>query len=151
VMSGHAFLPDVFAALAQSGLNYRWALCCLMNVRENSQIFDRRMIPKWKPVLWYTKGNCDRLPWCGDVIKSDANDKRFHHWGQSVSQFEEIVRQVSLPGQIVLDPFCGGGTTGVAALRSGRQFIGIDIDEKCIAQTAARLNNIYAEIYKSAA
>ena len=50
----------------------------------------------------------------------------------------EIVKRVSLPGQTILDPFCGGGTTGVAALRLGDNSFGIDIDEKCIAQTAER-------------
>jgi SAM-dependent methyltransferase len=52
---------------------------------------------------------------------------------------ERMVELASLPGQLILDPFCGGGTTGVAALRLERQFIGLDIDDKCIAQTAARL------------
>ena len=33
------------------------------------------------------------------------------------------------PGHLVLDPFCGGGSTGVAAVRSGRRFHGIEIDE----------------------
>jgi 16S rRNA G966 N2-methylase RsmD len=138
VMTGQAYLPDVFAALATSGLAYRWTFCGLTNAGENTQIFDRHIIPKWKPVLWYTKGKCD-YPWSGDIIEGDANDKRFHHWGQSEGQMERMVELASLPGQLILDPFCGGGTTGVAALRLERQFIGLDIDEKCIAQTAARL------------
>ena len=93
------------------------------------------------------KGSCDDLEWTSDVIASgDGDDKRFHKWGQSEIQFEEIVRRVSLPGQTILDPFCGGGTTGVAALRLGRQFIGIDIDEKAIATTAERLSKIECDV-----
>jgi site-specific DNA-methyltransferase (adenine-specific) len=39
---------------------------------------------------------------------------------------ERIVRASSRPGDWVLDPFCGGGTTGVACVRLGRRFVGID-------------------------
>lgn len=47
---------------------------------------------------------------------------------------EELARRViklfSDPGEIILDPFVGSGTTAVAALRLGRHFIGIDKEEK---------------------
>jgi site-specific DNA-methyltransferase (adenine-specific) len=43
---------------------------------------------------------------------------------------------------LVLDPFCGAGTTGVAALNLGRRFIGIDTDEYAIKQSAQRMHNI---------
>jgi hypothetical protein len=152
VMCGHAFLPQVFAALEKSGLMYRWTFCCEMN-GARTYVRERHILTSWKPVLLYRKDkiekghqyNCDDLPWIGDVIKSDERDKRYHRWGQSVAQFEKIVELVSLPGQIILDPFCGGGTTGVAALRLGRQFIGIDIDERAIATTAERLSKVECE------
>lgn len=41
----------------------------------------------------------------------------------------ELVRQFTDPGDVVLDPFCGSGTTGAACLRTGRKFIGIERDE----------------------
>jgi 16S rRNA G966 N2-methylase RsmD len=144
VMSGHSYLPEVFTALAKSGLVYRWIFCALMTCGESAQIFDRHIIPKWKPVLWYTKGGCDHLPWCGDLIDADANDKRFHRWGQSVGQMEWLVRLATVPGQLILDPFCGVGTTGVAALRLQRMFIGVDIDQTAIAQTASRLDDLHS-------
>jgi len=34
------------------------------------------------------------------------------------------------PNQTILDPFMGSGTTGVACIRTGRKFIGMEIDEK---------------------
>lgn len=41
----------------------------------------------------------------------------------------EIVQDFTNPGQSILDPFMGSGTTGIACLQSGRKFIGIERDE----------------------
>lgn len=43
-------------------------------------------------------------------------------------------------GGIVLDPFCGSGTTLLAAKRTGREYIGIDREEEYIKIAEARLN-----------
>lgn len=68
--------------------------------------------------------------------------KREHLTQKPVELMEELVRIVK-PGGIVLDPFMGSGTTGIAALRSGRPFIGIESDE-AIFEIAAR--RIRAEV-----
>ena len=43
---------------------------------------------------------------------------------------EVLVNNSSKEGEIVLDPFMGIGSTGIAAVRNGREFIGIEIDKK---------------------
>ncbi len=50
-----------------------------------------------------------------------------------------LVRQSSLPGEIVLDPFMGSGSTGVAAVRNGRRFKGNDISEGAVRLSRERL------------
>jgi len=40
-----------------------------------------------------------------------------------------VIEMASLPGQTILDPFMGSGTTGVACVKTGRNFIGIEIDK----------------------
>jgi site-specific DNA-methyltransferase (adenine-specific) len=52
---------------------------------------------------------------------------------------DRIVRATSAPGSLVLDPFCGSGTTLVAAHRAGRRFVGGDIGALAIKTTAKRL------------
>jgi len=52
---------------------------------------------------------------------------------------EHIIRIASEPKQVVLDPFMGVGSTGVAALRLGRRFIGIEIDENYFKAAEERL------------
>ena len=51
----------------------------------------------------------------------------------------ELVDLFTDPGELVLDPFCGSGTTGVACLRLGRRFIGIERDAKYAAIARERL------------
>ena len=52
---------------------------------------------------------------------------------------ERIIKASSNPGDIVLDAFCGGGTTPAVARRLGRKFIGIDQSARAIAVSNARL------------
>ncbi len=52
---------------------------------------------------------------------------------------ERIVRASSNPGDLVLDPFCGSGTTLLAAKALGREYIGIDANAKAIALARKRL------------
>ena len=39
-----------------------------------------------------------------------------------------ILKDFTQPGDLILDPFTGSGTTGVACVQTGRRFIGIEID-----------------------
>ncbi len=52
---------------------------------------------------------------------------------------DRIVRAGSSPGEVVLDPFNGSGTTGVAALATGRRYIGIDLDPGYLDLTRRRI------------
>lgn len=63
-----------------------------------------------------------------------------HITQKPVEVMQELVK-ICPPGGTVLDPFAGSGTTGVAALREGRQFIGIELSEHYADITEARLRN----------
>ena len=53
-----------------------------------------------------------------------------------------LVKMFSFEGDVVLDPFCGSGTTGVVAQELGRPFIGIDISEDYVEMTQQRLTPV---------
>ena len=76
-----------------------------------------------------------------DVFKGENDGKELHEWQQSESLMDAIISKICLPGQSILDPFCGSGTTGVAALKYGCLFDGIDIDENNVNISKARLAN----------
>ncbi|MBX3183428.1 MAG: site-specific DNA-methyltransferase [Polyangiaceae bacterium] len=50
-----------------------------------------------------------------------------------------LVQQSTTQGELVVDPFCGSGSTGVAALGLGRHFLGSDISPQALALSAERL------------
>ncbi|MCT8136477.1 site-specific DNA-methyltransferase [Anaerobacillus sp. CMMVII] len=54
---------------------------------------------------------------------------------------EQIIKITTDVGDTVLDPFCGSGTTLVAAKLLNRKFIGIDISEDAIELTQERINS----------
>lgn len=59
---------------------------------------------------------------------------------------ENIVLSSTKRGDLVLDPFCGSGTTGVAAVRFGRRFIGIDNEKEYIETAFKRMSNVQEEL-----
>ena len=61
-----------------------------------------------------------------------------------------LVRMFSFTGDTVLDPFCGSGTTMVAARRTGRNSIGVEIDPEYCRITARNLKAELADIFSSA-
>jgi len=61
-----------------------------------------------------------------------------------------LVRMFSFTGDTVLDPFCGSGTTMVAALRTGRDSIGVEIDPEYCRMTARYLKAETADLFSNA-
>ncbi len=55
---------------------------------------------------------------------------------------ERIVLALSRPGDVVLDPFCGSGTTAVVAQRCARRWVACDVSEEAIAVTEKRLGEL---------
>lgn len=144
VMSGQSYLPEVIKRLSEC-MKYHWCLSYLTPGGQSPRMIHKKVNTFWKPVLWYVKGeyNGDHI---GDVLKSavNDNDKRFHKWGQSCSGMADIVDRFTNPGDIILDPFLGGGTTGVVAIATGRKFIGVDIDEENVNKSRQRIEEAYS-------
>jgi site-specific DNA-methyltransferase (adenine-specific) len=90
-------------------------------------------------VLWGTKGPVDaaRNPVClpGLYSASQPRGSKRHHITQKPDELMAELVKICAPEGTVLDPFTGSGSTGVAALTSGRNFTGIEQSDP-IADTA---------------
>ncbi len=137
-MSGQSYLPEIYEMLGKH-LEYYWSAAYL-TPGQSPSIWNKNVIPKWKPLLIYSVGKYSGKMF-GDVYTSGENSKSFHKWGQSESGMFDVISGIVLPGQYVLDPFCGAGTTGVAALKHGCFFDGIDVETENVNISKARLND----------
>src|SRR5262249_49935183 len=54
---------------------------------------------------------------------------------------QRLIRMFSFAGDTVLDPFCGSGSTGIAACRSGRNSLQCDVERAYVESSIARLQN----------
>ncbi len=89
------------------------------------------------------EGSAARIFYCAKASKSERGQGNNHPTVKPITLMRYLVRLVTPPGGIVLDPFCGSGSTGVAAVMEGFRFIGIDIvEEYCeIARKRIRERN----------
>ena len=83
----------------------------------------------WQPILFYGKD-----PYGGQGSRPDSfestetAEKNGHPCPKPIGQMLKWVNRTTLHGERILDPFMGSGTTGVAAVKLGRRFTGIEID-----------------------
>ncbi len=63
-------------------------------------------------------------------VGGSGEDKRFHEWGQDELSAVTVLEAFSEPGDLVVDPFLGGGTNGAVCSAMKRRFIGCEIDEE---------------------
>lgn len=67
------------------------------------------------------------------------HEDRVHPTQKPLALMLRLVEQFTDPGDVIFDPFCGSGTTGVACLRLGRRFVGVERDPKYVALARERL------------
>lgn len=135
VLFGQSHLPEVYRLL-DGYRPYRWTMSYLTPGAGYSSHAGRCQ-SNWKPVLVYGGG-----PRFGDVLRSEAQDagaKALHEWGQDYGAFHTLVERLTLPGQTVVDPFAGSGTTLLAAQALGRHAIGAELDPDHAATAARRV------------
>jgi site-specific DNA-methyltransferase (adenine-specific) len=124
-MSGQSYLNEIYKLLDQH-MTYYWTASYL-TPGQPTPLRQVNVNSTWKPLLIYSKGKYTGKIF-GDVFISPGNDKDNHKWGQSEGGMFDIISKICLPGQTILDPFCGAGTTGIAALKHGCLFDGLELD-----------------------
>ena len=87
-------------------------------------------------------------------VVSNAKDKTEHPTQKPIMLMEYLALTYSNENQVILDPFMGSGTTGVACLNTNRQFIGIEKDQRYFDIACKRIeeavNTRQSELFREA-
>lgn len=82
----------------------------------------------------------ERYPRSVQVFSLDKQKSKLHTTQKPVALFEYLIRTYSNPGDLILDPAAGAGTTGVAAFNTGRWSIMIENDIESFVKARDRLS-----------
>lgn len=85
----------------------------------------------------------------GNGIKKIIPNKNQHPTEKPVQLAGHFIRLHSRPGDTILDPFMGSGTTGVACVQTGRNFIGIEIDPTYFAIAERRIKEAQEKLLET--
>lgn len=120
-------------------LKFLWPLCCYHEGPGQVMAFWGIRV-KWKPMLWFVNGGnrFDTSAVVEDLIVS-TKEKSSHPWQQSVTEARYYIEKLTPEGGLVVDPFCGGGTTAVAAKQAGRKWITCELDPEYAAIATQRI------------
>jgi len=137
--AGHNALPVVLSQ--PNPLRYWWTLAAVQDRGRTARLPGKWVLTEWRPLLWFVKGGRRDNEYMVDVIRvgRDPAGKDAHDWSQPEETAGHCIRVLTKPGEVVVDPFLGGGTTGVAAVREARRFVGCDIDAETVTVAKGRI------------
>lgn len=87
------------------------------------------------------------LPICSGNERLKVNGKKAHATQKPEALLYRVILAASNPGDVVLDPFFGTGTTGAVAKALHRHWIGIEAEERYVRLARERINSVSAEPY----
>jgi modification methylase len=91
------------------------------------------------------------LPLCTGAERIKLNGQKAHSTQKPEALLYRVILSSSNPGDVVLDPFFGTGTTGAVAKKLHRHWIGIERDEEYVRVARERINEIQAAAYDETA
>ena len=136
--TGQFHLPTIMEEMG-SHLKYWWMFAIQFG-GQHCAIHPRHIQNKWKPILAFAKPPVRPAPnWLSDLLEGGGRDKAHHDWGQDESEVEYLIQRLTEPGQLVVDPFCGGGTIPAACKTLGRKWLATERDRNTALVARKRL------------
>lgn len=118
--------------------DYKYAIClnCTNSMRNGAIGY-----ANWGLVLWFSNGGKCHKRYKDRLDSAVHNTKGLfsHPSPKETDHYQHLVRMFTPTGSTVLDPFMGSGTTGLACVAEGRDFIGIDITPEYVDIARQRL------------
>jgi len=146
IMTNHVNLINMLNSFTDVGFHFTKSLIW----KKDNKIMGRFYMSQFEYILFFHKGTGVQINNCGtsDVLEipnvkhKDIDGANLHDTEKPVELMQILVENSSQPGEVVLDPFMGIGSTGIASLMTGRSFIGAELDDKYFDVASKRLSRI---------
>jgi hypothetical protein len=136
---GNHNLPEVLS-LMTAHLRYHWLCAAVYSGHQRELMRGIGVDVGFKPLLWFTRGQRRSKMIVADCVQSVSGNKNVDHpWAQGLPEARYYIGKLTRKNSLVVDPFLGGGTSGVAALKEGRRFVGFEIDAASARKAEARI------------
>lgn len=145
VMTNHINLIEMLNVFTNVGFHFIKSLIW----DKGNKIMGRFYMSQFEYILFFRKGTGKQINNCGtsDIISipnkktKDINGKNLHDTEKPVELMKILIENSSKCGDVILDPFMGIGSTGLACFELNRNFIGIEIDERYFNIAKERIDN----------
>ena len=146
VMTNHINLIDMLNTFTDVGFHFIKSLIW----NKGNKIMGQYYMSQYEYILFFRKGKGKKINNCGtsDILSisnkktKDKDGKNIHDTEKPIELMEVLVNNSSQENELVLDPFMGVGSTGIACIKNKRNFIGIEIDEKYFDIAKNRIEEI---------
>jgi site-specific DNA-methyltransferase (adenine-specific) len=141
VIPGEAKFPEKFDILRRH-FDYQWVIPWY---KPNASQFGKTGYSKHSLIWWLSKGEPITRPSMIDVIVGylnlDEDKLQGHPSPKPIRVMATLARNFAGETETILDPFMGSGTTGVAAVKEYRRFVGIEIEPKYFDISRRRISD----------
>lgn len=135
---GQIQLPSAMEILSKH-LRYWWCCSCYHSGPTLLRMNEYGIVNGWKPMLWFVKETRgDKETFINDVA-TGTKEKSHHEWQQSESEALYFIEKLTKSGDLVVDPFCGGGTTPAVCEKVNRKWLAFEIDSANYARSCERI------------
>ncbi|HUT02648.1 MAG TPA: site-specific DNA-methyltransferase [bacterium] len=107
---------------------------------------DEAKYPQWTYRQYMKKGSLPKDWWVIQMLNANSPERLGYPTQKPEALLERIIKASSNEGDLVLDPFCGCGTTIAVAQRLNRRWIGIDAAQPAITLSISRFERTFGEI-----
>ena len=150
VMTNHINLIDMLNTFTDVGFHFIKSLIW----NKGNKIMGQYYMSQYEYILFFRKGKGKKINNCGtsDILSisnkktKDKDGKNIHDTEKPIELMEVLVNNSSQENELVLDPFMGVGSTGIACIKNNRNFIGIEIDENYFNIAKERIEEIEEQL-----
>lgn len=121
----------------------------LINSGNSPIMWVRKVISRHKSILAYRPQGSSGHPRTNvlSLWNGSGEDKRYHTWGQDESSARYYIDCFSQPGDLVLDLFCGGGTTPAVCKTIGRKYLAFELDPETAEVARDRVARTFLPLF----